>query len=162
VQVLRSVDGLTWEPDAVGGIPGYVITTGQLDGRPALAVGNDTGSDVIVWSMGPDGAWTSRSLASELDPAFLDGSVSFGPVAFGQQGIAALVAEVDDDFDWQLLHSSSGGGLSLVPLRDHLAFDAVDVSVAVTADAIVVRANEPDGDMETPPHQVLLVGTPPG
>jgi hypothetical protein len=165
LHVLRSADGVAWEPDAIGAVSGYLVDAGQLDGRPALATGSDTAGDITIWSLAADGTWSATDLQAALAPAVGDGLLSFGPVAFGPQGFAALVAvfedEDDSSVDWQLVHSSGDGVLSFIALRDHLSFDAVDLGVAVTADAIVVRANQPD-DRSDMPHQVLLVGTSPG
>ncbi len=159
--VLKSADGTAWEP--AGELSGYLSSAGTVGGRPAAATSGQEGTAVNLAQA--DGSWLA------IDPlTALDGQpqqASTGQVAFGPLGWAATVWEdAADGADGAagstaVVHSVDGTSLSVVPLDDVLdvpPYATLDVSV--TADAVIVRVTNPDGDLTTISPQSVVVGTP--
>lgn len=166
VAVRTSTDGRSWDtaesPFQEHG--GYLMGSGLLDGRPALAVHTELGATVAV---AEGGGWRTTEPLQTMDGD--DGApvqLHFGEFAFGASGMAALVWSADEQQPPQawVVHSTDGRSLTAVDLTDHVdhleRYHSVDLDV--TADAIIVRTwrEDPEGG-ETSPVR-LVVGTPPG
>lgn len=160
--VLRSIDGTTWEP--AGELPGYLSSTGVVAGRPAASTNEADGGTVHLAQ--PDGSWLAVDpLAAVGDQATAEGYVE--SVAFGPLGWAATVwtgSSTDTEPGARVaVHSVDGTSLSVVPLDDVIdAPQHAVMDVAVTADAVIVRVSDPDGDLTTLTPQSVVVGTPRG
>lgn len=161
--VLRSADGRQWDVTAT--IPGDLDDLGLLAGRPALSGWTSDGWSVQVEQA--DGVWTVVDLTSAV--ATPDGKETWlGDVAFGPLGLAAAVhttdAEDGGDLTTHIVHSADGSHLEVLAVDDVLGEHRGSVlGVVVTADAVFVRLGDPtDGDLDTPPTQTVLVGTPAG
>jgi hypothetical protein len=155
-EVLRSADGVTWEP--AGELPGFIYSAGSVAGRPAIALGDIDGNVTIQLGQA-DGSWLPVDPGHALEP---EGGM-VGPVAFGPLGWAAVVWPESPDGPTQVVHSLDGTVLSVVPLDDLVAPEQIgSIDTTVTADAVVVRITEPDdGVVGTPARQRVVVGTPP-
>jgi hypothetical protein len=163
-QVLRSRDGVSWEP--AGELSGSVENAGTVGGRPAVAVfdpGTPTGEQIRVAQA--DGSWLS------LDPGTVVGPLGARvvSVAFGPLGWAAVVEPFPPDDDdaplpLQVVHSVDGTSMSVVPIDDLIdPAPQRSVETYVTADAVFARVSEPeDDDPATGATQLVVVGTPPG
>ncbi len=153
--VLRSADGHTWTESAV--LDGAPQAAGLLAGRPAVGLFGSTGG-LQVRVEEPDGTYTTLDLLAAVEGA--DESSGVGDVAFGPLGVAAMVW-TGEAGTAHVVHSLDGKSISAVALADHIPGTCCAMGVAVTADAILVRVNNPpDGDSATPPTQRVLVGTP--
>ncbi|MGH9137328.1 MAG: hypothetical protein ACRD0G_09825, partial [Acidimicrobiales bacterium] len=160
VRALRSTDGLAWERDPFGEMSGYLAGAGLLDGRPAVVLSPTDPSGIpTLWVASDDGTWSTVDLGAALDEERRSRELWFGSVAFGPLGVAAVVG---DPGDAVLLHSLDGSTVSAVPLDEYFPRNTAELAVTVSADAIVVRANEVDGNPNTAPRQLALVGTPRG
>jgi hypothetical protein len=163
--VLHSTDGHAWS--AAGQLPGYVIRSGALAGRPAVALGDDHG-DTSVRLQQADGSWLPLDLTGAL-PAIPGAHAYIGDVAFGPLGLAATASAFQDkgtgpSGQW-VLHTTDGSHLSIVSIPDVVQDPGTPVGLTVTADAIAVRLNAPSPDAGKPGHiptQTVLVGTPAG
>ena len=149
--VLSSSDGYTWTE--AGTVPGAPQAVGLVGDRPALSVWAADGEAVFVNQI--DGTWASLGLSAAVDQPTRVFDVAFGPL-----GLAALVQTLGDDPQYFVVHTD-GARLSAVALADHFDGRTAFIGVAVSADAILVRVDDPpDGDPSTPPTQRVLVGTP--
>lgn len=162
--VLTSADGTTWEP--AGELPGYLSSAGTVGGRPAAATAGQEGTSVNLAQA--DGSWLAIDPVTALEQPE---QAYAGQVAFGPLGWATTVWEnvpIGADGDevagsTAVVHSVDGTSLSVVPLDDVLdvpPYATLDLSV--TADAVIVRVTNPDGDLTTISPQSVVVGTPRG
>ncbi len=161
--VLTSADGTTWEP--AGELPGYLSSAGTVGGRPAAATAGRDGTSVNLAQA--DGSWLAIDPLTALDEQ--PEQAYAGQVAFGPLGWATTVWEgAPDGADGAagstaVVHSVDGTSLSVVPLDGVLdvpPYATLDLSV--TADAVIVRVTNPDGDLTTISPQSVVVGTPRG
>ncbi|MEO7555874.1 MAG: hypothetical protein ABIV94_04630, partial [Acidimicrobiales bacterium] len=135
MHTLISSDGVSWA-DAGAPVDGWVQTSGQLGGRPALVVANKDSISLLLATS--DGGWSSTDLNGVAGVSGSPGSLT---AAIGPLGVVATITEGDVSTPTTTVIASTDG---VTFETHHLADLAGDgdwypMGVAVSADAMTIR-----------------------
>jgi hypothetical protein len=171
VQVLVSNGDGTFTDAGVYSVPGapLALAVGDFnrDGKPDLAVGQDTGAVSILLGNGdgtfqPGGSYpTPDGLGLDgIAVADLNGDGKLDLVAQGAQSVSALLGNGDGTFQGAIT-TGLGTSLSRLAVGDFTGHRKPDVAVGITGTAVAVLPGQGDGTFGPPVYTTLAtIGQP--